>query len=193
MDTIIAFCGEKRSGKDYFTKFLSDKYGIKRLSFSDQVREVCSLLYPWLPDDFSHDESLKDVPFPHRNNPHNYTPREIWIKVAGTLREITPDYFVDRFKNKLSFIENRQGLFGIITDLRTEEEFQFLQEFNIPVIKIIQPCRDGIVEDEFEDWVRNFNRQDFVFVNMMEGTEKFSFFFEEVLNQLRQNTVNDWK
>lgn len=177
---IIAFTGEKKSGKDFFCEFLEQKLNATRLSFSDEVRRLATQLYPWLPFDF--DPAVKDSPYPHPCNPNNLSPRQIWLTV-GKVRDVDPHFFVRRFSdNQWPAIDSHNRTY-IITDLRTEEEYMFLKEHNVPIIKIKVDDRTGIQEDSFEDWVREFIRYDALFINAMNGTDDFEKFFTEFVTR----------
>lgn len=175
---ILSFMGERKSGKDFLTDYLVKEYGATRLSFSDEVRRLTVKVFPWMPFDF--DPAVKDLPFVHPKNPNNLTPREIWIKVIGRVRDVVPTYFVDSFeennKPALELKDRRDRLF-VITDFRTPDEWVFLQRHHIPVIKIIREDRQGIPPDAFEEYVRNFTQQNAVFINRMNGTGEFDKFF----------------
>lgn len=180
---IIAFTGEKKSGKDFFCEFLGEKLGAERLSFSDEVRRLAHDTFPWLP--FHIHPDLKDVPFEHISNPNNFTPREIWLRLAK-VRDIDPHFFVKKFVDNVwgEVCRFSEELY-IITDLRTEEEYMFLKEHDVPIIKIVRENRDGIKEDDFEDWVREFTRYDELFVNKMNGSDDFEKFFTQFMTKIK--------
>ena len=172
-NTVIAFIAERKSGKDFLCDYLVANHGATRLSFSDEVRTLAQKVFPWLPFFFS--PETKDVPFIHENNPNGFTPREIWLWI-GQVRNVQPKYFVQAFE------ENQKAdisKLNIITDFRTEDEYEFLMRHNIPIIKIIREDRTGIPPDDFEQYVRDFDKQDAIFINTMDGTDKFKVFFEE--------------
>lgn len=176
--TVIAFMGERKSGKDHFCEFIEDKFHGTRLSFSDEVRKLASNTFTWLPEHISPD--MKDEPFDHPFNPFGFSPRQIWLQVAK-VRDIDPHYFVRQFKKNQYTGKDPQlsNRLYIITDFRTPEEWEFLQQNKIPVIKINLESRDGIEPDAFEEYVRNFHEQDTTFVNKKDGTKEFEKFFKE--------------
>lgn len=176
MSKIIALCGERKSGKDFFCEHLERvEEGVQRLSFSDEVRRLACELHPWLPFYFSPEE--KDKPFLHPNNPRRLTPRDIWLNV-GKVREVEPDYFVKRFKTEQ--YEQFDGKMGIITDFRTPEEYAFLKEAGIPIFKIVRVNREGIEPCLFEAYIRSFDKFDDIFYNHLDGTDAFMQFWTSV-------------
>lgn len=179
---IIAFMGERKSGKDYFCEHLVQNWGATRLSFSDEVRTLSNKAFRWLPTVIS--AEVKDEPFIHPNNTFNLTPRQIWLLVAR-VRDVDPNYFVDSFvKNNAEDI--CEGLMTpklyIITDFRTPEEWEFLKRNNIPVVKITRQNRDGIEPDDFEQYVRDFKQHNFEFINLLDGTSRFEYEFKGFIN-----------
>lgn len=177
---IVAFTGERKSGKDYLTNVLVKTSGATRLSFSDEVRYLTTEIFPWMPFDFH--PKVKDEPFIHINNPNNLTPRDVWL-LLGQVRNVDGDYFVKRFAKRREW-EMKHGMSSselyIITDLRTPQEYEIIKKYNIPIVKIELANRDGIMPDPFEKWVRDFKDYDSLFINNMNGSSEFeSYFYEE--------------
>lgn len=178
---IIAFMGEYASGKDFLCNHLVQNYGAQRLSFSDEVRRLAVTIFPWLPFDF--DPAVKDKPYEHPRNPNGLTPRDIWLLV-GKVREVTPGYFVDAFyHNNFFSLDQSSTQLRIITDLRTQQEWQFVRDMGIPVIKIERESRVGLIPSDFEDFVRKFKDYDALYINKLDGTERFDAFFQEFTKQ----------
>jgi hypothetical protein len=174
---IFAFMGEYKSGKDYFAEYLAKTQGAVRLSFSDQVRVLANQLFPWLPVYVSPEN--KDQPFTHPNNPNNLTPRDIWL-VAGKVRDVDPNFFVNQFIETHDHILDqcfRKDNLYIITDFRTPNEWDFLKAARIPVIKIELEDRSHLPPSDFEEYVRQFQDYDAYFLNSMNGTSEFDEFF----------------
>ena len=177
---IVSFMGEYASGKDYLCDFLVKEYNAVRLSFSDEVRRLTVRIHPWMPFDF--DPAIKDKPFIHPMNPYGLTPREIWLNV-GLVRSVDPKYFVNAFEETFNCVDLSASWnkIYIITDLRTQDEWEFLNENDIRVIKIERENRDGLIPSEFEKFVRNFKEYNALYINKMDGTDRFKEFFEEFM------------
>lgn len=184
---IIAFMAEYATGKDYFCEhLLYTGRASHRLSFSDEVRQLAVTMFPWLP--FFVDPKVKDKPFIHPKNPHGLTPRDIWL-LAGKVRYVTPSYFVDSFVNRydLETLHSDINRIYIITDFRTPDEWDLLQKYHIPVIKLELEDRGDRPPSAFEDYVRRFKDYDAKFINKLNGTDEFDVFFERFLNDYSIN------
>lgn len=170
---MVAFMGERQSGKDYLAAHLAKKYGVRRLSFSDEVRRLAQKMFPWM--DFDYPPELKDQPLDHPENPKAWTPRQLWLH-AGKVRDIDGAYFVRRFAENQLPAAREVGGIQVITDFRTPEEWEFLKENRVPVIKIL--CdRTNIEDHPFEEYTRQFQNQTASFYNNKTGTEGFDVFW----------------
>lgn len=188
-NNLIALCGERRRGKDHFTKHLVEKFGAVRLSFSDEVRRLADDIFPWL-DSFNIDESLKDTPLKSIYNPNNLTPRDIW-KLVGKVRDVHPQFFVKRFlENQYRQVIQSPNTLFIITDLRTPDEIDyFIKPFSVPTLKIISPTADGIYEhDPFETFIKEYETDE-LFVNHMNGNDEFDVYFKQVAEKYKLQGV----
>lgn len=59
---IIGVSGRARSGKDTIAKIMIDKFGFKKASFADPLKEFCSNAFE-IPINYFYDDNLKDSPF----------------------------------------------------------------------------------------------------------------------------------
>ncbi len=170
LNNLVCLCGERRTGKDYLTNHLVNKYGAKRMAFGDEVRVLAQQLHPWF--NAYMDDDQKDSAYSHPINTNGLTGREIILSVAK-VREVDSKYFVRSFiKNQLqSAIDNPTQL-HVITDLRVmkDEYYDFLKPLNIPVIKIER--NTGLPVHPFEVDIRDF-RGDYTFLNYYDGVELF--------------------
>jgi hypothetical protein len=165
MDTpnVISLCGERRRGKDYLAKVLINELGAKRLSFSDEVRNLAMKVFPWFD---AYDDSQKDKVYDHPYNVGKKTGRDILLLV-GRVRDVDGSYFARSFlENQLkAAVEDRNQLY-VITDFRTPEEHKLVIEpFNIPTIKVyryVDPKE--FPPQEFEEYIRNY-KAEFGFLN----------------------------
>lgn len=175
---IFAFMGEYKSGKDYLCDRLVQTQGAMRLSFSDEVRQLATELFPWLPFHISAEQ--KDVPYKHEQNPNNLTPRQIWL-LCGKVRDVDPHFFVNKFIEHNDVILDRcfrsDNLF-VITDFRTPQEWDFLRASDIPVVKVEREDRTGLIPSDFEEYVRRFTDYTAKFINRMNGTDDFDKFYD---------------
>lgn len=128
---IIALCGKKGVGKDTLFKAVAD-LGFQRLSFSDQLKDICSDVFPWLALDYPQGEKDRKQ-FQSKNG--LMSPREVWMAM-NVITEIDEDVLVRRLERQMNnMIAHDQRLF-IITDLRKEEEYRWVKKNGIPIIRI---------------------------------------------------------
>lgn len=158
---IIALTGERGVGKDHLTLHaINNMEHVTRLSFSDEVRRIAYSMFPFLKENEGNknDPILGEV-----NNPNNLSWREIIKSVGKVCRDVDPAYFVNQFIiNQWPMTQIGSGLY-MITDLRTQDEYAFLQTQNVPIVKITAPT--GLEPDDFEEWTRRFEGYTFLFEN----------------------------
>jgi hypothetical protein len=115
---IIGISGRARSGKDTAAEVMIKKFGFKRISFADPLKEICSQVFN-IPLNYFHDNDKKDSPFPV---PVLVTEAHLEI-LASTLANagciVTKDH-VNELNSKglgLSFVSPRNMLQTVGTDL----------------------------------------------------------------------------
>lgn len=187
---MIAFTGERGSGKDYFCELLQRECEVTRLSFSDELRILATKVFPFM--ELEYPPELKDKPLIHPENPNGLSPRDIW-KTLDAVRQVDPAYFVHRFcegqfHKYVKMVPKDTNLkavhpssFSIITDLRTPAEYAFLKEWDIPIIKIELEDRSGLTPDPFEEFVRQFKDYQARFVHGKQGEAGFLDFWKQFL------------
>lgn len=174
MGQLIVLCGERGVGKDFLTSSVAEhmaKRGINvtRLSFSDEVRRVAYVLFPFLKDVLN--ENKNDPILGEENNPKGYAWRDIIKMVGKVCRDVDSAYFAKRWsENQSHQVHNSSSddLF-FITDMRTQDEYDLLLATshtfdNIKFVKIVSET--GLQPDDFEKWTREFNQQDILFENL---------------------------
>lgn len=115
---IIGVSGRARSGKDTIAKIMIDKFGFKKISFADSLKEIASDAFE-IPLNYFHDDDKKDSPFPM---PILVTEQHLERLVKNLLAagcDITQNQ-VNELNSKglgLSFVSPRQLLQIVGTDL----------------------------------------------------------------------------
>lgn len=185
MQNLEAFCGKKRSGKDFLLQALINEMGgerlVRRLSFSDGLRDITNIIFPWLPAQIP--DELKDVPWVHPKNPLNLTPRQIWLHLGNDsgLRFVQPDIFLDIFiRNCVPLVLANPQIDFVISDVRTPQEYDWIKANQIKLIRISKADRTGIVEDKLEDFIDEM-KPDYEFVNHFDGAGSFLDFYRSTL------------
>lgn len=133
MVTIFAVTGTTGAGKDTLVDAAIEdlqQRGLTplKVSFSDELRDLSTHIFPWLPK--TTDQFIKNAPFEHDKNPNNFTPREIWKRVASTIRGIQDDVLACRAQQtiqELLMIPTSHTII-FIPDLRSKPEDKVLTE-----------------------------------------------------------------
>jgi len=173
---IIALCGKKGVGKDTLFKSVAD-LGFQRLSFSDQLKEICSDVFPWLALDYPQGEKDRKQ-FQTKNE--LMSPREVWMAM-NVVTEIDENVLVSRLERQLNnMIAHDQRLF-IITDLRKEEEYRWVKKNEIPIICVhdFHTRNEDAVESYIDQIVGDF---DFYNYKNEQSITNFQQLIQEILN-----------
>lgn len=114
----VAICGEARSGKDHFAEQLANQFRsegktVLKIAFADKIK---SLYREFFPADLTHGK-----------------PRDAYLKIGNTFREIYPDVWVDALANDLEHLYLWDVI--IITDLRFPNEVEFCESNGFTIFK----------------------------------------------------------
>lgn len=166
---IIAFGHQKYVGKDTAGRFLLSYLRLNRIdaarcSFADEIKKTAYLIYKWAglreACFYENNPHLKDVPLPLLSTPDRVvTPRKIWISIGNGCRSIFPDTWVAAALESKSHIST-----FIITDLRFENEFNFIKSKGGLCFKIERPSIEES-RDEADDGLRGFSKWDGTILN----------------------------
>lgn len=171
----IVLTGRKFCGKDTLTKAVLSM-GYSRLSFSDQLKRICSELFPWL--NFDYPQGEKDT---KQFNGGTLSPRDIWLKM-NVVTEIDRFILVRSLYNQMSELHPHRKC--IITDLRKPEEYEWVKENCLPIVKIIDGSgRYDVTEDPLEDFIDSIE-PDYIIVNNKdsESIDRFKLLVEQIEN-----------
>jgi len=151
---IIAFGYKKEVGKNTAAKFLSTflrcEYPgkiIKEISFAAKIKDVAYQLFKWgeMKRGVYYESHYreKEIILPRLN----LCPRDIWIKIGNTMREIDNDVWVNCALDVYAD-------FKIITDLRFKNEANIIKKYNGKLIKINRDVPQGTdpAEIDLDDW-----------------------------------------
>jgi len=181
----IAFVGEAGAGKDFITEILTSDFNFVRVSFSDQLKKLGAKIYPWLKKDYSPKEKELPLNITIENGEKiNLSPREIWLNL-NCLRKNQNTLFISMLESELKnlLVEDI-----VISDIRTEEEYNWCRKngFSVIYIKNENSIHE---ENSFDDYARSLeNKCDYIFNNDTYGKDKFFKFFNEVKNDLKDST-----
>jgi len=111
----IAIMGVSGSGKDYIVDIMKKNYGFCRVSFSDQLKKLSTMIYPWLNKDYSPD--LKELPLnitiQETGEYITDTPRQIWLKL-NKMRDIEDGLFVRMLSQETSLLKGSDIVISMI-------------------------------------------------------------------------------
>ncbi len=152
---LIGLSGAARSGKDTVGRYLIEKYNFKRYAFADPLKKAASEMFGIPLEDF-HNDNKKEV----MNEFWEFSPRQIaqllgtecgrkifrddiwikraemaWVEHQQTIAEIAPETF--------GHIDGLAGM--VVTDVRFENEAQWIKDMGGFNIHIIRPGKDGNV------------------------------------------------
>ena len=141
---IITLCGTKKSGKDTIADYFVSKYGFKKISFAETLKDMLSIMFRW-------DRQMLEGCDPEkrqiREQPDNWwsgrlgktiVPR-VMMQQFGTkvIREIHPDIFVYNLEQKINnIIQENKNQNIIITDCRFFNEYKMLKKNKSIFIKV---------------------------------------------------------
>jgi len=142
----IALSGMKGSGKDYCLELIKKETSCNVISysFSDQLKNICHELFPWLDLDYPPQEK-EHKQFYNRAIDDFYAPRDIWT-MMNVIVDIDPKVLVRRveseYRSSMSsgYLDNVD--FAIVKDLRPHnpEELAFCLKNNFKIIYIENGC-----------------------------------------------------
>lgn len=140
---LIGILGEKRSGKDTVSDYMVDDKAYHKLTFAKPLKDMGKVLFGF--NDRQSYGDLKEVVDPF----WQVTPRFVWqwlgtnilrdyVKENNILPNTTNDFFVRICEKK--YLEIRDSVDDIvISDVRCQNEVDFIHKYNGVVIKLIRP------------------------------------------------------
>lgn len=172
----LAFTGIAGSGKDFLVNHLI-KQGYTRVSFSDQLKKLATVIYPWL---------KKDYPPFEKEQPLNIilpsgekitkTPREIWLHL-NKLRDIEDGIFLRMLEAELNLLSVPNI---VISDIRPKLEWDWCRKNGFTTI-YIEPLKEIYKPNDFDKQVLVYKEQsDYIFENDFNGIEKFKKFIQTI-------------
>ena len=111
----IAVTGKFRSGKNQFAKYFLAK-GFTPAAFGDELTE---LLMEYFPEAFIQEGK----------------PREHYTLIGQTFRQLNPTIWIDRLAPLLEILDSI-GTDLIVTDLRQQNEYEYLKSEGYTIIKV---------------------------------------------------------
>jgi hypothetical protein len=160
---LIALTGQKFSGKDTVGEFYVQKYGYIRVAFADILREMIDPLLNVLERHHTYTERWVTGRTPEwmerksiRTSFRGATSPRHLLQTLGTewgRKHIDPDVWVWTAMRKVDQAWSN-GHPVVITDLRFENEAQYVHDFGGDIIKIARPETDAASAPWWKIWGR---------------------------------------
>lgn len=125
---ILGLSGKRGVGKTALALHLVDKFGFVRVSFAEDIRRICRMLFPTLTEaDFS-DPKKKEKP----HEPYDWTPRDLMLHVGEFMRFHDKDYWL---KIGLAKCKDPKKVY-VFDDLRFINEADALRKVDGKIIRV---------------------------------------------------------
>jgi dephospho-CoA kinase len=177
----LAFTGISGSGKDFLVNHLIEEERFTRVSFSDQLKKLAKLIYPWMETDY--EPIIKETPLnitiPETGEFISHTPREIWL-MLNDLRKVENKLFLRMLQDEISNIDSKNI---VISDVRPQLEWDWCKKEGFTTI-YVEPMKKIYEPNDFDKQVLNYKDEaDFVFENTFDGLDKFINFYKTNLHK----------
>jgi hypothetical protein len=128
---IIAVTGIAGAGKDTFAETIkSSEPDTDIFAFAGPLKEACKILFN-LSDDQLYNPVMKEEIDPRWGK----SPREMFQIIGDSAREVNIDCFIMNMKQR---IDNSKAKYNVISDVRYDNEAEFIRSLDGKVIKIIR-------------------------------------------------------
>lgn len=173
--------GVSGAGKDYLAGYLIEHYNYTRFSFSDQLKRIGTLVYPWL--DFDYPPIVKEEPLQKRlstGESITMSPRQIWLHL-NSLREVEDRIFIRMLEEEIEDFESRYSDNNIlISDVRSTDELEWCKQNDFTVI-YIESIKNVYRSYDIDALIsHNKDKADFKFINNHDGHSDFKKFYKSI-------------
>jgi len=129
---LVGICGEPRSGKTTFGRFLQSFInGLLLFGFGDCIRQACRLLW--------------NVPIIEQEA-HREEWRSRWQQIGMEGRGISEDYWIKQWITYTT-IDRAEGGIIVMPDVRFQNEVEFIEREGGIIFKISRPLEGGVSQD----------------------------------------------
>lgn len=161
--TLVGLTGKARSGKDTVAEYLKNSHYFRTYAFADPLKEAASKMFG-IPLDHFYNSNLKEKPDPF----WEISPREIAQKLGteGGRRLFREDIwikraerawheYIDQFNgiSDMSFYPHLDHNGFIITDIRFENEADFIRSNGGMMIHVLRDSIEKVREHESENGI----------------------------------------
>ena len=138
---VVAFTGNKGSGKTIAADYLVRKYGFVKVNFKDAI--VIELLekFPELLNVVRSGYMLDKIEDLFNTKPYVPEIRALFREYGtNVMREMEPGYWVNKWEEMIDMIEGNQV---VVDDCRFINEFNIIKRYSGTVIRIVRPCTNN--------------------------------------------------
>jgi len=172
----IAITGKANSGKNTTANILLEELSLannkiingKMMAFADPIKEIILTMFPLARKEFLYGSSnFRSQVIPNAKNKHGdpLTYRQALIDIGTMAREYNPNIWVDCFDNRVVEFQEREISLPrdlkteavIVTDLRFQEEFDYLIKNNYFIIKLNRK-NHSVINDKSETAQDQFSK-----------------------------------
>ena len=186
----IALIGESGVGKDYVGDILRNRH-FCRLSFSDQLKKLSTMIFPFLKRDYSPEEKEKPLNITTETGEViKLSPREVWLAL-NCLRNVEDKIFIRMLAHEKNLL-NCDHIF--ISDIRTKPEYDWCVENGFKICAIVPEDQPVHPQNDFDNFVRNVIRNgeyDFKIVNDFKGRANVEKQVESIIKEMLRGEDED--
>lgn len=135
----IAVVGKQRSGKDTLAKYFIDNDRAMKLAFGDAIKLVSRMYFPEIVA--------------------KGKPRFLYQFIGQKFREVDPKVWVKSLDKTLTFLESEGFESFVVTDVRQQNEYDYLKSKGFTVIKV--EAEDELRRERIIKSGDQFNPEDF--------------------------------
>ncbi|MEI8704709.1 hypothetical protein [Pseudoalteromonas sp. B62] len=181
MQNKIALMGVSGAGKDFIANHLIKEFDYQRFSFSDQLKRIAAMIYPWLEKDYP--PLVKEEPLNITLNSGELitkSPRDIWLHL-NALRDIERDIYIRMLNEEITNFKDKCKNI-LISDIRSEDEFKWCSSngFKIIYIKANKKIyKSYTIDSQISEMA---SKADFIFENNFNGLDEFDLFYQDIIS-----------
>jgi hypothetical protein len=128
---IVGISGKKYSGKSTIASYLVTQ-DFREFSFAYPLKNACKELFLLSDSQLNTEKEILDTRW-------DMSPRQMFQKVGELFRSIRGDFFIHHLRTRLAENEQKDIVNIVISDIRYENEAEFIREHDGILIKVIRP------------------------------------------------------
>lgn len=140
--SIFAIAGHMGTGKATATRFLVEKFGYTKLTFTGPIKDVVAAATGWPRDRLEgatpEDREWREDP---ANIKYGRTPRQ-WLQFVGTelfRQQVDDNIWVDRMETEIHTLYEKGVRKIVVSDLQYPDEVQLMQKLGAVIIHLTAP------------------------------------------------------